>query len=231
VTLAISVLLYIVLVVALFALVLSAGESSTGSALSVTQAAPPAAADESSTAGAGTAPAATEEGPATSGASWTVATILPVLGDYADDEAEDWAAFDGEAVVTIPCGGEGAHGVSQATIETIAGGSQYGASAQVLPDGGSADRELERLRSLAADCGPHDYISKSSGVVLTRCEPLVVESLAPVLRYEEVCDIDPGVAYAFAVFRAGNAVVGLSAPSVSELDAALPHLLEVLHAD
>ena len=226
VSFAVSTLAYIGLIVAAFALFVGATSSVVGEE-SVAQA--PLPAPEAPLPGPAVPPPV-PGGSSQSGSTWTAATIMPLLDEFADDEAEDWATFSADSVVTIPCGGEGAHGAAPATIERTSGGAQYGASAQILTDAGSANRELERLRSLVADCGAHDYISKSTGTVLLRCEQPVLESLAPVLRYQQVCENDP-VAYAFAIVQAGNAVVGLSAPTTEELDAALPGLLNALQVD
>ena len=163
-----------------------------------------------------------------SGEAWTAASITPLLESYADDEAEDWGAFSGDSIVTIPCGGQGAHGLSPGTVETTSGGVDYAASAQILTDAGEASREFARLRSLVADCGAHDYISESSGTVLTRCEAPIVESLAPVIRYEQVCDLNP-TAWPTAIIQSGNAVVALGAPTKAELDALLPGMMVELY--
>jgi hypothetical protein len=101
------------------------------------------------------------------------------------------------------------------------------ASAQILTDAGEASREFARLRSLVAACGPYDYIP-ASGDVLTRCEAPVVESLAPVIRYEQVCDLNP-TAWATAIVQSGNAVVAIGAPSKAELDSLLPGMMVELY--
>jgi hypothetical protein len=158
------------------------------------------------------------------GPVWTAASLVPVLDGFADDDA----AFSGAGAVTVPCGGEGAHGVSPALVERLAGGGQYRASAQILPDAGSAEQELLRLQGLVAGCGAHDAVP-GGGAAATRCAAPVIDALAPVVRYEQECEADPLTAV--AIVRSGNAVVGLSAPSSAELDAALPGVLAGLQLD
>jgi hypothetical protein len=225
ITLGIVAAVYVAFFVVLFTFVLSVG---TTLAAAVPESGAPA--DGAPADGAPETDAPEVGGAPPADVIWTAATITPLLAAYADEETEEWAAFSGDAVVTIPCGGEGAHGVSPLMVEGTAGGSLYGATAAILPDAGSATEEVSRLISLVADCGPHDYVSESSGEVLTRCDAPVVAALAPVIRYEQVCDLDPGVPYAFAIFQAGNAVVGLSAPTAGELDALLPVMLAELQA-
>jgi hypothetical protein len=171
--------------------------------------------------------------PADNGAAdivWSAALLQPVLEAYADEETEDWGAFSSDSTVIIPCGGEGAHGISPDTTETTAGGVDYGASAQILTDTGAASAEMDRLSGLVAGCGPHDYISASDGSVLARCDAPIVGNLGSVIRYEQVCDLAPGDAWAYAIFQTGNAVVAINAPTAGELDAILPVILGSLQA-
>ena len=163
---------------------------------------------------------------------WEVEALLPTLRAYADDETEDWAAFDPDAVVHVPCGGQGAHGLPDDVVETTAGGNFYGASAEVFADAEQAADELDRLAALLADCdGPYDYVSASTGEVLTACEEPDITSLSPVLQYLERCEIAAVEGAEWAVFRTGNAVVSVSAPGDEGLGDVLPDLLETLDAD
>ncbi|MGY1812154.1 hypothetical protein [Blastococcus sp. SYSU D00820] len=172
-----------------------------------------------------------DEGP-TSEPVWDAGSITAALEAYADDEAEDWAAIEPEGVVQVPCGGEGAHGVSPEAVATVGGGAERGASAQVFAGPEAASRELTRLEDLLLACeGPYDYISRGTGEVLTRCAAPVVAAGAPVLQYVEECEISAGQTYDYAVFRTGNAVVALSAQSGGGLFDALPDLLDAFSAD
>jgi hypothetical protein len=220
VTLAASVLAWIALIVALVVFVFAVGSSvDDGLPTSVrAQAAQPAPVDP------GAQPGGQVGGP------WTAATIEPYLDEFADDEAADWAMFSRDLNVIIPCGGQQALGAAPDLLESTSGGRDLAASAEILPDAGSAAREMDRLRTLVAGCGPHDVVG-GDGTVLTSCDSPVVASVGEVIRFEETCDLDPGVAYAWAFFSADNAVVAMTEASADELDGAVAAMRSTLGAD
>ena len=99
-------------------------------------------------------------------------------------------------------------------------------------DAGAAADELDRLADLLAGCdGPYDYVSASTGEVLTACEEPDVTSLSLVLHYLERCEISAAEGAEWAVFRTGNAVIAVSAPGDEGLADVLPDLLDALSAD
>ena len=207
------------------------GQASPAAELPSSESSPSPGADEESSAPEFGGGDGDEDEPATEPV-WDAADLTALLEAYADDETEDWAAFDGDSVVQVPCGGEGAHGLSPEVVETTAGGNVRGASAQVFTDATAAAAERDRLADLLAGCDePFDYVSASTGEVLTRCEAPVVTSLHPVLQYDEHCDIGTPQGTDWAVFRTGNAVVAVSAPGGEGLFDALPQLLEALGAE
>ncbi|MGX5653457.1 hypothetical protein ACWKWC_01630 [Geodermatophilus nigrescens] len=233
---------YVAAILAVFALVLNSVDEEVQAAVDAEVGLPsavdPAPANENPESGTnptesgnagsevnGTSPEATGADAGTQ--TWSAAGLIPIFEVYADDETESWALFSTDrstVVVTVPCGGQTANGVSPRALELVSGGSLVRITAEVLPTAGDAAQELARLEALVTGCtNAYDYVSRD-GSVLTRCAPLVVDALEPVVRYEESCDVGAGETYAFALFQSGNAVVSASASTVAELDAVLTFL-------
>lgn len=152
-------------------------------------------------------------------ARWTPDTIVPIFEQFPDfyDDSGSPVQVDGGTTVEIPCGGRYAHGMSDATVHTVTLSSTL--SAQLLTDAGSAAAELDRLRDLAEGCTTDYEFLNVAGDSLGTCQPLVVETTSPALRFEEPCE-DFAPIY-FAIFQADNAVVAVGAPSEAQLDALL----------
>ena len=162
---------------------------------------------------------------------WTVEGLVQVLQSFADDEyseAGEDNAFTGTVGALVPCAGQQEHGLAPDRLATTIGGYGTPASAQILPDAASAQRELARQTALLQGCAAGYEVTLEDGSLVT-CV-LSIQTLAPAVRYEGRCDGESGK-WVAAFFQADNAVVTILTNDNSQMDWTLPALMGELDAD